>query len=101
MKKSKNLIASMANDLYDQWQICKSARGGEFDREFKRLQAASMANEGICRDAEIQLRQLDMTGFLPDENVLVDSDEVKLINAKRNLLPKNSAKNLLDEFVRK
>lgn len=96
---SKNLIASMANDIYDQWQKCKTAKGNDFDRESHRLDDACKGGQAISALANVQLKQLVLTGFLPDENILVDANEVKLINAKRNLASSNK-QNFLDEFQR-
>lgn len=92
---SKNLIAATAEDLYEQIQKIKTAKGAELDREAKRMEAIAIGAEGIGNMADKQIKILYATGFLPDENILIDKDETKLVNAKRNLLPKPGNKGLL------
>lgn len=100
-KESKNLIAAMAYDIYDQWEKCKTARGADLDKESQRLNDACKAGQGITELANVQLKQLYATGFLPDENILIDKDETKLVNAKRSVEKKvPGSRGLLDEFVR-
>ena len=91
----------MAHDLYDQWEKCKTAKGKEREYEAFTLEQAYKAANGLKGMAEIQLEQLRLTGFLPDENMLLDGDEVKLINAKRNVTTRHKTNQpLLDEFVK-
>lgn len=99
---SKNLIAATANDLYDQIQKVKTAKGADLDREVTRMGSMSTGATGIALMADKQIQILRETGFLPDDNVLIDRDETKLVNAKRNLAaPKpKSSRMSLDEFIR-
>lgn len=101
--KSRNLISLMACEAVEQWLVCKTSKGNDFDREIKRLEACKMACESVAKMAEQQIEVLRNTGFIPDDNILIDQDEVKLVNAKRNLTVENRKKsvNLLDEFVKK
>lgn len=103
MTKSKNLISAMANEAYEQWLICKTARGSDLEKELKRLEGCKMAGETVSSMAERQIEVLKATGFIPDDNILIDHDEVKLVNSKRNLAVDSKKKTglLLDEFVKK
>lgn len=101
MTKSKNLISAMAHEAYEQWMVCKTARGSDLDKELKRLEGCKMAGETVSAMAERQIEILRNTGFIPDDNILIDHDEVKLVNSKRNLaIQPKKKQNLLDEFVK-
>lgn len=97
---SKNLIAAMANDAYDQLQKCKTARGADRERESKLLDDHFKAAQIIDMMADKELELLSKTGFLTDETILVDRDELKLVNAKRNISGQPKKQPLLDEFVK-
>lgn len=98
---SKNLIASTAHEAFEQYQKCKKARGQEFEKESKQLDNAVKMSQVVSDMANIQLKQLALTGFLPDENILVDDTEIKMVNAKRNLIKPQEKQNFLNEFIQK
>lgn len=100
MTKSKNLISAMAHEAYEQWLICKTARGSDLEKELKRLEGCKMAGETVSSMAERQIEILRNTGFIPDDNILIDRDEAMLVNAKRNLSRQQNKQSLLDEFVK-
>lgn len=96
---SKNLLYETAHLLVDQMKKVTSARGSELDREATRLDSISRGAEALSELADKQIKVLYATGFLPDANILVDNDEAKLVNAKRNLLnPKQNKGLLMSEF---
>lgn len=98
---STNLLNEAAHLLVDQMKKVTSAKGNDLEKEVMRLDSISKGASGLSELADKQIKVLYATGFLPDENILVNKDEAKLVNAKRSVDKKTpGAGRFIDEFTR-
>ncbi len=96
----KNIVYDAADILIKQMEVLQKCNDSELENEGNRIEKLSKAAEAIAALADKQVKLYFATGMLPENNILVDDDTVRLANGivKRREKAVKKQSLLIDEF---